>query len=130
MKITKVTPILSVENIEACLPFWIEKLGYEKTMEMPHDGRLGFVILVKDGIELMLQTHASVRDDLPAIAEHFRPGSTCLYADVDSIEEAAASLAGVEIIVPLRETPYGARELWVRTEEGHILGLAEFAKRE
>ena len=126
MKISKTTPILSVDNIEASLPFWTDVLGYEKTMEVPHNGRLGFVILVKDGLELMLQTHASIRDDLPQIADYFRPGSICLYSDVDSIDAAAAALKDTQVIVPLRTTPYGAQEIWVRNRDGNILGFAQF----
>ena len=128
MKITKTTPILSVENIEASLPFWTDVLGYKKTMEVPHNGRLGFVILVKDGLELMLQTHASVRDDSPQIADFFRPGSICLYSDVDSVDATASALKNAQVIVPIRATPYGAREIWVRDRDGNILGFAEFKK--
>ena len=128
MKISKTTPILSVDNIEASLPFWTDVLGYEKTMEVPHNGRLGFVILVKDGLELMLQTHASIRDDLPQISDYFRPGSICLYSDVDSIDAAAATLKDTQVIVPLRTTPYGAQEIWVRNRDGNILGFAQFKR--
>lgn len=128
MMISKTTPILTVESIEASLPFWITAMGYTKTVEVPHAGKLGFVILVKDGLEVMLQTQASVRDDLPQIAEYFRPGSVCLYSDVDSIEAAAKALHDVEVIVPIRNTPYGAREIWVRNRDGNILGFAEFKK--
>lgn len=127
MKISKTTPILCVESIEASLPFWINSLGYEKIMEIPHGSSLGFVILVKDGCELMLQTQASVKDDLPQIADYFQPGSTCLYSDVDSVEAAAKAVEGAQVIVPLRTTPYGAREIWVRNRDGNILGFAEFA---
>jgi uncharacterized glyoxalase superfamily protein PhnB len=128
VKISKTTPILSVESIEASLPFWTDVLGYTKTVEVPHNGKLGFVILVRDGLEIMLQTQASVRDDLPQIADFFRPGSICLYSDVDSIEVAAKSLKDTQVIVPLRTTPYGAREFWVRNHDGNILGFAEFKK--
>lgn len=128
MKITKTTPILSVESIEASLPFWTDVLGYQKTLEVPHQGRLGFVILVKGELELMLQTHASVRDDLPQIADFFKPGSICLYSDVDSIEAASSVLKDAKVIVPLRSTPYGAREIWIRDRDGNILGFAEHRK--
>jgi len=126
VKINKTTPIISVESIESSLPFWTESLGYTKTVEVPHKGKLGFVILVKDGLEVMLQTQESVRDDLPQIADHFRPGSFCLYSDVDSVEAAAKALKGAQVIVPIRTTPYGAREIWVRNQDGNILGFAEF----
>lgn len=128
MKITKTTPILCVQSIEDCLPFWTQKLGYQKTVEVPHNGKIGFVILIKDNLELMLQTHQSVADDLPQIADFFLPGKICLYSDVDSIEDAVSSLKGEQIIVPLSTTNYGAKEIWARNKDGIVLGFAEFQK--
>ncbi|HAZ11236.1 MAG: hypothetical protein A2X86_08310 [Bdellovibrionales bacterium GWA2_49_15] len=128
LKITKTTPILCVKSIEESLPLWINMLGYEKTMEVMHKDKLGFVMLVQGGHEIMLQTHASVLDDLPKIADSFRPGTICLYSDVDSIEKTIENLKGVKILVPLRSTPYGAREVWVQDLDGNVLGFAEFKK--
>ena len=66
----KLTPILFVDAIEPCLPFWTERLGFTKATEVPHDGRLGFVILVKDGLELMYQTWDSAAADVSGAARH------------------------------------------------------------
>ena len=43
--VKKLTPILTVESIEPCLPFWMDALGFTKTVEVPHGDALGFVIL-------------------------------------------------------------------------------------
>src|SRR5690606_17599748 len=64
----KLTPVLYVEEIEPCLPFWIDRLGFEKTVEIPEGDRLGFVILKKGDVELMYQTRESVQRDVPALA--------------------------------------------------------------
>ncbi|MBI3556102.1 MAG: VOC family protein [Deltaproteobacteria bacterium] len=128
MKITKTTPILCVASIEESLPFWTDVLGYEKTVEVPHNGKLGFVMLQKDGSEIMLQTHPSMVDDLPAVAKHVKVGSICLYSDVDSIEKTLASLKTVKPLVPPRTTPYGAKEIFVQDPDGNVLGFAEFKK--
>ena len=61
----KITAVLLVDEIEKSLPFWVERMGFEKTVEVPEGDRLGFVILVRDGAELMLQTIASARKDAP-----------------------------------------------------------------
>jgi len=37
----KITPILFVEAIEPALPFWTERAGFAKTVEVPDGGRLG-----------------------------------------------------------------------------------------
>ena len=58
----KLTPVIMVDAIESCLPFW-ERLGFAKTAEVPEGDRLGFVILQKDSVEVMYQTHESVEKD-------------------------------------------------------------------
>ena len=60
----QITANLIVESIEACLPFWVDRLGFEKSVEVPHEGALGFVILKRAGAELMLQTRASLAADV------------------------------------------------------------------
>ena len=58
----KITPILIVDEIEPSLNFWVAKLGFEKTVEVPEGDKLGFVILQKEGAEVMLQSRpASAR---------------------------------------------------------------------
>jgi len=127
--IKRVTPILTVEAIEPSLPFWIDGLGFEQTMEVPEGEGLGFVALEKDGSELMLQTRSSVAADLPALAEEFARGPTVLFVEIDSLEgleEKLLSLGG-SVARPRRQTPYGADELFLRSPGGHIVGLAVFA---
>lgn len=76
----------------------------------------------------MLQTYESVYDDLPEIAKFFPAGSMCLYSDVDSVDAVASALKNVQILVRIRTTSYGAREIWVRNSDGNVLRFAEFKK--
>jgi hypothetical protein len=64
---TKLTPIFVVERIEPCLDFWVNRLGFAKTAEVPHGDSLGFVILVRGNVEIMYQSRDSIRDDAPAL---------------------------------------------------------------
>jgi uncharacterized glyoxalase superfamily protein PhnB len=122
MKVNKVTPILVVDAIEPCLAFWTGPMGYTKTVEVPHEDRLGFVLLVKDGAgELMMQTRASVQADLA-----LEPIPACmLYLDVPSLEAALAATTGTTIVVAPRKTFYGAREAFLRDRAGNVFGFAE-----
>lgn len=129
MNTTKLTPILTVDEIEPCLPFWVDRLGFTKTTEVPHEDRLGFVILEKAGIEVMYQTMASVTADLPALASLPRGGSI-LFIEVDDIDAIQAAMAGADIVVPRRSTFYGAEEIFVREPGGHIVGFAQFKPAE
>jgi hypothetical protein len=122
MPLRKLTTILVVDVIEPCLPTW-RSLGFEITTEVPHGESLGFVILTSAKIELMLQTRASLAEDLPEVAK--KKPSTLLYADVKSLAQASKRLAHARVLVPERKTFYGATEIWIETESGQILGLAE-----
>ena len=123
MNITKVTPILIVADIEPALALWTGAMGFEKQVEVPHVRKLGFVLLARDGREVMLQTRASVRADVPAVAD--LGVTSVLYMDVASLEEALAATRGLEVVVPERTTFYGSREVFVRDPSGNVLGFAE-----
>lgn len=123
----KITPLLMVEEIEPVLPFWVDRLGFEKTVELPHGDRLGFVILAKDGLEIMYQSVESVRADVESIAT-MAPSSSFLFIQVDDLDAVERSLQGVEPVVPRRQTFYGADELIVRDPAGNVVTFAFFAE--
>ncbi|MEX2282815.1 MAG: VOC family protein [Gemmatimonadota bacterium] len=126
MKVNKLTPVLIVEAIEPCLPFWIDRLGFARTVEVPEGDRLGFVILVRDGVEVMYQTRASVRGDVPALADTPAQG-TSLYVEVDDLNAIETALAGIAPVVPRRTTFYGAQEIIVREPAGNVVAFAQYA---
>jgi uncharacterized glyoxalase superfamily protein PhnB len=123
MKMKKLTPVLYVEAIEPVLAFW-EKLGFERTVEVPEGDALGFVILERDGVEVMYQTRASVEGDVPTLADTPMRGSM-LYFEVEDLDAVETSLEGVERIIPRRRTFYGAEEVFVREPAGNVVGFAE-----
>jgi uncharacterized glyoxalase superfamily protein PhnB len=120
----KLTPVLMLDDIESALPFWVDRLGFEKTVEVPDGDRLGFVMLVRGGAELMLQTWSSAEKDLPGVAPRARPAGTGLFLEVDDFAEFRTRVAGCEIVVPERTTFYGMREIGVRAPGGHDLLIA------
>src|SRR5215469_3126933 len=107
-QIRKSTPVLIVEVIEPSLPFWQERLGFARPVEVPDGERLGFVILTNGTVEVMYQTAASVRQDSAAHGVAFDNDKTFLFVEVDDIDALAAALKGFEIVMPRRETFYGS----------------------
>src|SRR3954465_11463792 len=120
----KLTPILFVDAIEPCLPFWTDRLGFEVPVTVPEGDKLGFAILQKGGVELMYQTRASVAADLPALLEGLGAGVTTLFIEVDAIKPLERALEGVELLVPRRQTFYGMDEIFVRAPCGSVVGFA------
>ena len=121
----KITAVLPVAAIEPSLPFW-EAVGLTRTVEVPHGDALGFVILVGRDLEVMLQTHASIADDMPSLAEAARQGPTFLFIEVDDIGAIEQALAGRELAFPRRTTFYGATEVGYREPGGHFVTFAQF----
>jgi uncharacterized glyoxalase superfamily protein PhnB len=122
----KITPVLLVDSIESSLPFWTERIGFEKIVEVPDGKRLGFVILTREGAELMLQTMESVRKDEPKFADGTGSRITSLFVEVDDFEDVLRRLRGYPIAMEERMTFYGMREIGVFDPGGHIV---IFAKR-
>jgi hypothetical protein len=112
-----ITANLIVESIEACLPFWVDRLGFEKSVEVPHEGVLGFVILKREQTELMLQTRASLAADIPPLGQG--PQHATLYITVDDLAPIRKALTGYPLVIPERTTFYGARELIVLDPAGN-----------
>jgi uncharacterized glyoxalase superfamily protein PhnB len=127
MAVKRVTPVLFAPEIEPCVQFWTERLGFQKTVEVPEGSKLGFVILQKDGAEIMYQSYASAEKDLPAIAALARKGPTFLYVEVENLNAVKAALQGAPVYMPERITFYGAREIGVKDPAGHCITFAQFA---
>jgi len=120
----KITPILMVDAIEPSLKFWVDKLGFEKTVEVPEGDKLGFVILQKDGTEIMLQSRESVKKDAGPAAEAVLSQGASLYIEVDDFSDALKRVHGSDVLVPERTTFYGMREIFVREPGRHVVGFA------
>ena len=129
----KVTPLITVEEIEPCLPFWTERLGFEVTVTVPHDGALGFAMLNRGNVELMYQSRASVDADLgPAgaaegyldLGARLAAGMTALFIEVEKLDPVVEALAGAEVVVPRRRTFYGMDEIFVMAPCGTLVGFA------
>ena len=123
----KLTPVLVVDAIEPCLPFWVDRLGFTRTIEVPEDARLGFVALEKGGVEVMVQTRSSVVASAPGMKAFPFDGPTHLYIEVSDFDAVERALEGAEVIVPRRTTSYGATEIVVREPCGHFIGFASMA---
>ena len=127
-EIRKSTPVLIVDAIEPSLPFWQERLGLERPVEVPDGDRLGFVILTNGAIEIMYQTSALLAKDSGAYGAAFNNDKTFLFVEVADIDGLASALQGFEIVMPRRETFYGSTEIGYREPGGHFVTFAQMKR--
>jgi uncharacterized glyoxalase superfamily protein PhnB len=125
MTVKKITPILFAAEIEPCLKFWMERLGFEKTVDVPEGNKLGFAILQKGAVELMYQSYASAEKDVSATSAEVRKGPSFLYVEVENLDEIIAAIQGIPVVMPVRTTFYGAKEIGIKDPAGHLVIFAQ-----
>ena len=128
MKIKKLAPVLIVDRIEPALPLW-DALGFRRTVEVPHGEGLAFVILERDGIEVMYQTRGSVAADEPrALEGPHALGAAALFIEVDDLDAVVAALPqGTDVVNARRTTFYGSTETIFRDAAGNLITFAKMA---
>jgi uncharacterized glyoxalase superfamily protein PhnB len=123
----QLTPVLIVDAVEPCIRFWVDRLGFAVTNEVPGpDGKLVFASVQLGAIEIMYQTRASVLDEQPGSAKELVGHSVALFITVDNLDIVEKSLAGAPVVKPRHQTFYGSTEMYVREPGGNTVGFAQF----
>lgn len=125
MSITRITPVLAGPAVEPCVKFWVERMGFKVTAEVPDGNAVGFAMLERDGVELMYQSYHSIENDNAAIAALARKGPAFLYIEVSNLDDVIRAMKGAEIAMPVRTTFYGMKELGVKDPAGHVITFAQ-----
>jgi uncharacterized glyoxalase superfamily protein PhnB len=125
MKVNRITAVLFVPEVEPCVKFWVERLGFEKTIEVPDGDKRAFAMLQKGGVEVMYQSYASADKDLPAVSQAVRKGPAFLYVEVENLDEIIAAVKGTEVVMPVRTTFYGSKEIGIKDPAGHFITFAQ-----
>ena len=124
-EVKKITSILFAEDLEPSIRFWTERMGFQKTVEVPEGNKIGFAIVEKNGLELMYQSFASAEKDNAATGAAVRKGPSFLYIEVGDLDAALQATKGAEIVMPVRTTFYHAREFGIKDPAGHFLIFAQ-----
>lgn len=126
MNVKRITPVLFVPDVEPCVEFWVERFGFQKTAEVPDGDGLAFAMLQKGNVELMYQSYASADKDVTNISQQVRKGPTFLYVEVDNLDETISAIKGSEVVMPIRDTFYGSKEIGIKDPSGHYVTFAQF----
>ena len=126
-RLTHLAPVLVVDRVEPCVAFWVGCFGFTVQHQVPgDDGAIFFASVVKDGIELMYQTRASVEADPVTRRDRVDGTSTVLYFNVANLDDVERAIAGAPVVKARHQTPYGSSEIYVREPGGHLVGFAQF----
>jgi hypothetical protein len=119
------SPVMFVDEVEPCLDFW-GRLGFEVVDTVPHGDVLGFAMLKHGGVVVMLQSRASLADDMPAVNELVRGHNLGLFLRVASLDEVLGRLAPQDVrLFEERVTFYGTREVGVLAPGGFPVTFAQ-----
>lgn len=130
-RIKQATPLITVEDVAACLPFWTEQLDFEVLGTVPHEDTIGFAMLKHGDVMLMYQSRASVQADLGAsgapadLHERMGSGISTLFIEVEKLDPVIEAVKGAPVLVPRRQTFYGMDEIFVQAPCGTVVGFAE-----
>jgi uncharacterized glyoxalase superfamily protein PhnB len=119
MRLTSLSPILTTDDMDRSVRFYVEVLGFTCGMQTP-----GYSNLYRDGVRIMLS-----KPD-----EHVEPKFTGqLYIDLDTPEEVDAWWAKVkdraQIIYAVDDFDYGMHEFGIRDDSGYSLAFGAPSKK-
>jgi uncharacterized glyoxalase superfamily protein PhnB len=124
--VKRITSILYANEVEPCVKFWVERLGFEVGPQVPDGDKIGFAIVQKGNVELMYQSYASAAKDSTANALKLHPeGASFLYVEVDDLDKTLAAMKGVQLVHPVHTTFYGMKEFIVNDPAGHVVIFAQ-----
>lgn len=115
MKIETISPILSVNDLAESMDFYRDSLGFELAWSWGDPPDIAAVC--RDGVEITLTRRPGAK---PAGAAH-------IYLGVSRVDDYHASLveAGVPIVVPIGDRPYGMRDFRIADPSGNELSIGQ-----
>ncbi len=125
--VTQLTPVILVDQVEPCLAFWTERLGFTVETQVPGpEGALIFASARQGAVEVMYQTRASVVADMPELSGTFDGHPITLFLHVEDLDAVERAMQGVPVVKARHTTFYGSQEVYVREPGGNTVGFAQF----
>ena len=124
MTVPNIFPALKYDNAPAAID-WLQKaFGFEKKFVVPGDNNTVAHAELRNGAGMIMMGSGGKPDPAnPWSNEPF--GIYVRVKDVDA-HYARAKAAGAEIVRPLADTPYGAREYSARVCDGHLWSFGTY----
>lgn len=120
LKVTRITPILPVDDIEKTIDYYRETLGFKVQMiwESPETMEATVAVVQSNNFQIMFQKGKTRRQ---TDIKH-----SDLYIQLEGLRDLAIQIRGkVGIISDLTTNPQGAEELVIRDCNGYVITFAE-----
>lgn len=118
--------LLQVFDMPTSLAFYRDVLGFHVASEVPADGRCDWVLLTRDGSELMLNTayEAAERPPAPDPARVAAHKDVSLFFGCEDVDAAYLSLRERQVAVnPPTLADYGMKQLYLTDPDGYEICL-------
>ena len=129
MKVASATPVLFVDRVEPTRDFFL-KAGFTVMFDVPEGDRLGFVGLVKDGAQVMVETRGNSNEKPPFQGLTKESRRAVVFIEVDDVEAVIAALKGERIAAERHTTFYDADELTYEEPGGNLITFAKIQRKE
>lgn len=115
MKIESISPILSVTDLARSIDFYRHTLGFDLAWSWGDPPDIAAVC--RDNVEIMIIQRADAK---PAGASHISLGVSGIDAYYSMLVDA-----GVTVVVPIGDRPYGMRDFRIADPSGNELSIGQ-----
>ena len=127
MNVKSATPVLFVDRVEPTRDFFL-KAGFAVMFDVPEGDRLGFVGLIKDGAQVMVETRGNSNEKEPFRGLTKESRRAVVFIEVDDLEGVIAALKGEKVVADRHTTFYKADELTYEEPGGNLVTFAKIER--
>lgn len=115
MQIESVSPVFPADDLAASIAFYTQRLGFELAWSWGSPPDIASVC--RDGIDITLKQRSDA----------VTPGSAQVYLNVSGVDawHDALEAAGVDMVIPIGDRPYGMRDFRIVDPGGNALSFGQ-----
>jgi lactoylglutathione lyase len=122
----KLTPNLLVANVERSLAFYVDTLGFARSMTVPEQSPFVFAAMTSGSIEIFVNDAATAVKEYPAFVGKPIGATGTMFIEVEGVDALHDRLkARVKIVMPIVTQFYGMREFAIEDPDGYVITFAE-----
>jgi lactoylglutathione lyase len=122
----KLTPNLLVANLERSLAFYVDTLGFARSMTVPEQSPFVFAAVTSGSIEIFVNDAATAVKEYPAFVGKPIGATGTMFIEVEGVDAIHDRVKSrVKIVMPIVTQFYGMREFAIEDPDGYVITFAE-----